>query len=229
MFNIKDFLLTKSFKEEQYENELSYIVRRWFNNLLINEGFVTDDKEAEKYDAVLNGKPYYLYPYGNRQKFVLVPKVEDLFSGDFDDIITFYKNDDSLFLDIKNKTDGLYTDTTYSITMDGFNDNVKCLAIYKEFMDKDNYIYEITQEKRVTNPYEFFRSLQIKYSDYWYKAAFTRTPTHTQYSERDDWGNTVTKKIEMDNSEEFDNSTSMINIVDHKLNRDYGTKKHRVL
>lgn len=224
MFNMKDYLLSNTFREEQYMNELNYIIRNWFDNLLVDESFVKD--ELDEYNAMLNGKPYSIYTYGNKKKFVLVPKKEDLFEGDFDDIITFYKNDKSLFINIKNKKNKLFSDTTYTITMDDFNDKVKCLAIYKDYDDIDNYLYTMTQEKEITCPYDYFNHIQISFSDYWYKAAFTRTPSYTQFSERDSLGNTNTKRIEADDKDNFDNTVSMINLVDYRLNRDYGTKKH---
>lgn len=229
MFNMKDLLLTKSFKEEQYDNELAFIVSNWFDDLLVDERIVTDGKGFEPYKAMLNGKPYYLYPYGNTKKFVLVPYGDDLFAGDFDDIITFYKNDKSLFIDIKNKKNGLYTDTTYSITMDDFNDIVKCLATYKEYNDKNNYIYEITQNSDSKDPYKYFGSLQIRYSDYWYKGAMTRNPSQTIISERDSKDNEVIVKDGVNTNKEYSGDISMISIINDKLTKDRVDIKHHGL
>ncbi len=223
MFNMKDYLLSKSFGEEQYDNELRFIVRHWFNNLLVDEKYVTDNKKSKRYSAIYNGKEYYLYPYNNKNKFVLAPRKDDLFVEDFDDIITFRKNEDSISLDIKKKINNKYSNSTY--TFQKHNDYVRCTVYHKELNDKDNLIYQLALNG-AKNPYEYFSSLQIRDCDYWYEGEMIRRPNSTKLSEKDSFNYKKTLRLDPNRIEEYSNNIPLISILDYRINKNYGVKKH---
>ncbi len=222
MVNMKEFLLSKSFGEEQFDNELRFIVRHWFDDLLIEEKGLLS-KGQGRYNAMYNGKEYYYYTFGNNKKFILVPRQEDLFLGDFDDIITFRKNEDSISLNIKNKTNNKFRDTIY--TFHKKNDYVRCCANYKELNDKNNEIFKLSMDESC-NPYNYFSSLQIRNCDYWYEGEIIRRPNMTKLTEKD--SNKVKKIVKIDPSrvEEYSNSIPLTNLLDYRINKEYGVKRH---
>ena len=218
MMDMREVLLQKTFKQQQYDNELNYIVNNWFDNLIVDENFVMEN-EVKRYNALYNGKEYYLYFRDNKFEFTLIPKVEDLFVGDFDDIIVFSKSNSSITLDIKNKKNGIFSNTNYSFELEDFNNNVRCFCNYREFADcDDNRIYNFYL-KSETTPYSFVNHYLVNGNDYWYRANIKRSPMFCDIKIFDSKNKNRSEKI-MYNDNSDDINISMI----RKMNEDLNSK-----
>ena len=123
-----------------------------------------------------NGKEYYIYFSDNKFGFTLIPQSEDIFNGDFDDVITFSKDNKSINLEIKNKKNNIYTDTNYNFTLEEFNNTVKGFCNYREFKDEDNSIYDF-YIKSDKEPYYFINHYLINGDGYWYRSVIKRSET----------------------------------------------------
>ncbi len=215
MINMKERLLEKTFKQQQYTNELNYIINNWFDNLIVDENY-TKEKDFLKHIALFNGKKYDIYFRDNKFEFTLIPKTDDLFSGDFDDIVTFSKSNSAITLDIKNKNNGIYSDTNYRFELDDFNDIVKCNCNYREFSDDDK-IYNFYLNSDAT-PYYFINHYLINGNDYWYKANIRKTPSHCDIKVFDSNNDNKSEKI-MYNENSEDINVSMISKMYNDLHK----------
>ncbi len=216
MIDMKEILLEKTFKEQQYDNELNFIVNNWFDNLYVDEKYVEDSRNVFKHAALYNGKKYDMY--FNEKKFTLclIPRDENLFSGDFDDIITFTKNTDSMCLNIKKKSNNIYSDTNYNFELESFNENVKCFCNYREFCDRDNEIYKSFLNSN-DGVYRFVNVHHISANDYWYKGIVKRSPYSCDLKIFDSLDRNYSDKVYYDENS-FDINNSIIEMIDSDLN-----------
>lgn len=143
----------KECRKRQIELERNYINSEYFNNINTLSNLVKIDNRCSSCDVLLNNKPYVLYKY-ELNGMRLIPKVNDLFKGDFDDIYEYhYIKDHGILFTILSKQNGIISEQYYLCTMNDnheYKDYMSVKYIYSTIVDKNNELYKKYVEEKVS-------------------------------------------------------------------------------
>lgn len=148
----------KKYKEEQYEIERKYIVDKYFSSVkFLSTLEKVSDRPVSKCDVLINSIPYILYKYESGL-ITLIPKIDDLFIGDFDDVyqLECAKNC-GLHLSIIRKKHSIIENFNYDFLLNEQGraaDYVQVLSKHCSMEDDDNILYQKYKEKNI--PLELF-------------------------------------------------------------------------
>lgn len=141
---------------KQFEIEENYIDNKYFSDFRIITLLESKNKHVGKAEVILNNMPYTLYKYktGN---VILVPTVENLFGGDFDEIYNLAYGYQGIHFNITKKKNGIIEMFNYDYHLedpDLKGDSTFVMANYYNIDDSRNILYDVFKSKNL--PVETF-------------------------------------------------------------------------
>ena len=145
------------FKDKQYEIEENYIFNNYLNNSQVLAPLEQISDSFKKTDVSLNGKPYILYKY-NLGNVLLIPAVNNLFSGDFDEIYNIHFDPKyGIHFNITRKKNSIIEMFNYDYHTKESNlvdDYTNVIASYFNMDDSKNILCKVFENENV--PLESF-------------------------------------------------------------------------
>ena len=143
---------------DQYETEKNYILNTYFGNFETISPFERiEGRPVSKCNALLNNIPYELYKYDLGQMY-LIPKKENFFEGDFDNIyeILFIK-DNSIHFSITRKKNGIIEKFYYDVILKNTLYYDSTISASLNYSSEEDYDNELEKEFEKNNiPVELF-------------------------------------------------------------------------
>ncbi|MBQ3468818.1 MAG: hypothetical protein IJH18_02000 [Bacilli bacterium] len=147
---------------DYHKEEFNYVYNKYIKVLKSYSDFMEiENRPCEVKPAQLNGKAYKLYQY-NYDEVLLVPNKNDLFAGDFDNIIRFSSYEKAGFkFTIISKEDGTIKKETYEYGTYYSDGYPRGKYAYTEMNDEDNLLYQkFLRSKQTTE--EFIQKNEVE-------------------------------------------------------------------
>ncbi len=144
----------KEYKKKQYNIEYNYILNAYFNDIKYLTPFKKiDDRKVVACDVMFNNEPYLLYKY-ELGGMLLMPKIDDIFKGDFNCICELHAiKDHGILFTITKKQNGIIINYYYLFTVNEhslYKNYVDVNFTYTTINDKDNLLYKKYIDEGVT-------------------------------------------------------------------------------
>jgi len=139
---------------KQYEIEYNYIMSKYFNNFQILSSLKkVKDRPANKCDVLIGNREYEFYKYDSGE-IILIPKIDNLFEGDFDDVYRLlFVKDSGIHFSIMRKQNGtienFYYDFMLNNTLYSDSDG-EVLLKYYSMEDNKNILYKTYKEDNIS-------------------------------------------------------------------------------